>query len=69
MTLTTLKELPQITMRVKPSILIMGDVVRLSPDDRLRIETLYGQPLPVQPAISTATSDSRLNANQAVNHG
>jgi uroporphyrin-III C-methyltransferase len=63
--LTTLQELPQIAMQAKPSILIIGDVVRLSPDARLRLETLYGQPLPPQPAISPAT----LNANQAVNHG
>jgi uroporphyrin-III C-methyltransferase len=44
--LTTLKELPQITMQAKPSILIVGDVVRLSQDDRYRLEALYGQPLP-----------------------
>jgi uroporphyrin-III C-methyltransferase len=69
MTLTTLKELPQIAMQAKPSILIIGDVVRLSPHDRLRLETLYGQPLRPHPGITAATSDSRLNANQAVNHG
>jgi uroporphyrin-III C-methyltransferase len=69
MILTTLEELPKITMQAKPSILIIGDVVRLSPDDRLGIETLYGQPLPPQPGISTATSHSRMNANQAANHG
>jgi len=64
--LTTLKELPQIAMQAKPSILIIGDVVRLSQNDRFRLETLYGQPLPLQPA--TATSQSQLNAHQAVNH-
>ena len=69
MTLTTLQELPQITMQAKPSILIIGDVVRLSQHDRLRLETLYGQPLPLQPAISAAAGHSRLTANQAVNHG
>jgi uroporphyrin-III C-methyltransferase len=69
MTLTTLKELPQIAMQAKPSILIIGDVVRLSQHDQRRLETLYGQPLPPQPGISTATGPSRLNTNQAVNHG
>jgi uroporphyrin-III C-methyltransferase len=67
-TVTTLEELPQITMQAKPSILIIGDVVRLSQHDQLRLETLYGQPLPQQAAIS-ATNDSPLNTNQAVNHG
>lgn len=61
MTLTTLKELPQITMQAKPSILIIGDVVRLPAHDRLRLEALYGRPLPSQPATAPAT--------QAVNHG
>jgi len=65
MILTTLKELPQIVMQAKPSILIIGDAVGLSQHDRLRLETLYGQPLPPQPA----TGHSRLNANPAVNHG
>jgi uroporphyrin-III C-methyltransferase len=69
MILTTLKELPQIAMHAKPSILIIGDVVRLSQHDRLRLETLYGQPSFPPPAISNATGESRLNANQAVNHG
>ena len=69
MILTTLNELPQITMQAKPSILIIGDVVRLSQHDRLRLETLYGQPLPAQPAVPTATDDYRLAANQAVIHG
>lgn len=66
MTLTTLKELPQIAMQAKPAILIIGDVVRLSADDRLRLESLYGQPLPSQPAFATPAV---VSANQAVNHG
>jgi uroporphyrin-III C-methyltransferase len=72
MILTTLEELPKITVQAKPSILIIGDVVRLSQHDRRRIETLYGQPFFPEPAISNATNatgDSKLNANQAVNHG
>jgi uroporphyrin-III C-methyltransferase len=69
MILTTLEELPKITLQAKPSILIIGDVVRLSPDDRLRIETLYGEPLPSHPGITTSTSKARLNTSQAVNHG
>lgn len=69
MILTTLRELPQIAMQAKPSILIIGDVVRLSQHDRLRLDTFYSQPLPPHPAISIATDDDRLSANQAVHHG
>jgi uroporphyrin-III C-methyltransferase len=47
MILTTLKELPQVAMQAKPTILIIGEVVRLSQHDRLRLETLYGEPLPL----------------------
>jgi uroporphyrin-III C-methyltransferase len=68
-TLTTLKEFPQVTMQAKPSILIIGDVVHLSADDRLRLESFYGQPLPPRLGISNATGDSRLNTSPAVNHG
>lgn len=60
MTSTTLRDLPQLATQAKPSILIIGDVVRLSAHDRLRIETFYGQAHPSQPAITTA--------NQAVPH-
>jgi uroporphyrin-III C-methyltransferase len=63
MALTILKELPQMTMQAKPSILIIGDVVRLSQPDRLRLETLYGQTLP----LPTASTD--IHVKQAVNHG
>jgi siroheme synthase len=69
MTLTTLEGLPRISMQAKPSILIIGDVVRLSADDRLRLDALYGQSLPLQPALSTETGRYPLNDDQAVNHG
>ena len=68
MILTTLKELPQITMQAKPSILIIGDVVRLSQHDRYRLETLYGQPLPL--AVPTHRKERDVwGTLQAVNHG
>ena len=68
MILTTLKELPQITMQAKPSILIIGDVVRLSQHDRLRLETLYGQPLPLLEPTHRKERDV-WGTLQAVNHG
>ena len=68
MTLTTLKELPQVAMQTKPSILIIGEVVRLSQHDRLRLETLYGQPLPL-PAPTHRKEREVWGTQQAVNHG
>jgi len=68
MTLTTLRELPQITMQAKPSILIIGDVVRLSQHDRLRLETLYGHALPL-PAPTHRKERDVWGTLQAVNHG
>lgn len=65
-TLTTLKELEQVKMQEKPSILIIGDVARLPQHDKLRLKNVLAQPLlagrnacPTQPAIN----------NGAVNHG
>jgi uroporphyrin-III C-methyltransferase len=73
MIFSTLKELPQITMQAKPSILIIGEVVRLSQDDRLRLEALYGQVLPLPAPIHREERDAwgarEIYANQAVNHG
>jgi uroporphyrin-III C-methyltransferase len=63
-TLTTLKDLPQFALPAKPSLLIIGDSVRLSQPDRLRLEALYGRPLPLPTAIS---SDSA-HANPELNH-
>jgi uroporphyrin-III C-methyltransferase/precorrin-2 dehydrogenase/sirohydrochlorin ferrochelatase len=68
MTLTTLQQLPQITMQAKPSILIVGDVVRLSQHDRFRLEALYGQPLPL-PAPTHRKERDVWDTLQAVNHG
>lgn len=68
MILTTLKELPQVAMQAKPSILIIGDVVRLSQHDRLRLEALYGQPLPL-PAPTHRKERDVWGTLQAVNHG
>jgi uroporphyrin-III C-methyltransferase len=68
MTLTTLKELPQVAMQAKPSVLIIGDVVRLSQRDRFRLETLYGEPLPL-PAPTHRKERDVWGTLQAVNHG
>lgn len=65
-TVTTLKELEQVKMQAKPSILIIGDVARLSQHDKLRLKNVFSQPLPPQPAIAAANDLSR---NGAVNHG
>ncbi len=64
-TLTTLKELEHGTMHAKPSILIIGDVARLSQHDRRRFKNVFAQPLPLQPAIAA----NGLSRNGAVNHG
>jgi uroporphyrin-III C-methyltransferase len=73
MILTTLKELPQITVQEKPSILIIGDVVRLSQHDRFRLEGLYGQSLPLPGPTHREERDAwgtpEIYVNQAVNHG
>jgi len=68
LTLTTLQELPQIAVQAKPSILILGDVVHLSKPDWLRLETLYGQPLPLLAPTHRKERDVWVNL-QAVNHG
>jgi uroporphyrin-III C-methyltransferase len=71
-TLTTLKELHQNTMHAKPSILIIGDVVHLSKHDQLRLDTLYGQPLPSMPRHRKERDVWGTPAtlvSQAVNHG
>ena len=67
-TLTTLKELEPLAMQAKPSILIIGDVTRLSQYDKQRLETIFAQPFPSQPAIAAHASPG-LSQNGAVNHG
>ncbi len=64
-TVTTLKELEQGKMPAKPSILIIGDVARLSQYDRLRLKNVFTRPLPPQPAI--AAND--LSRNGVIHHG
>lgn len=68
-TLTTLKELEQVTMQAKPSILIIGDVAHLSQHDKLCLKNVFTQPLPPQPAIAAANENPGLSRNGAVNHG
>jgi uroporphyrin-III C-methyltransferase len=78
MIFTTLEELPQVAMQAKPSILIMGDVVRLSQHDHLRLQSLWD----VVPQVRVRSVDANLGltgqpptstdplpALQAVNHG
>jgi uroporphyrin-III C-methyltransferase len=66
-TVTTLKELEQVKMQAKPSILIIGDVARLSQHDRLRLKNVFSEPVPTQPAIAAANKVSNLSGNGAVN--
>jgi uroporphyrin-III C-methyltransferase len=75
-TVTTLEELEQVKMQAKPSILIIGDVARLSQHDKLRLKNVLAQPLlagrnarPTQPAIAAAIGDLTVGRNEAVNHG
>jgi uroporphyrin-III C-methyltransferase len=64
-TFTTLKELEQGAMQTKPAILIIGDVTRLSQHDKLRLKSVFTEPLPPRPAIAA----QRNSGNGAVNHG
>lgn len=45
-TVTTLQELAQMRTQEKPSILIVGEVARLSKPDRLRLKDLCARPVP-----------------------
>jgi uroporphyrin-III C-methyltransferase len=63
-TFTTLKELEQVPMQAKPAILIIGDVTRLSQHDKLRLDSMFTQPLP-QPEIAARENSS---TNGAINH-
>jgi uroporphyrin-III C-methyltransferase len=67
-TLTTIEELEHISMQAKPSILIIGDVTRLSRYDQERLETIFAGPFLPQAAIA-AHANSGLSQNGAVNHG
>ena len=68
-TMTTLKELEQAAMQAKPSILIIGDVARLSQHDKRRLKNVFAQPAPPQPAIAAASGNSSLSRKGAANHG
>jgi uroporphyrin-III C-methyltransferase len=67
-TMTTLEELEKTSMQAKPSILIIGDVTRLSQEDQQRLETISARPFPSQPPIA-AHLNSGLSQNGAANHG
>ena len=82
--LTTLEDLAQMQAQAKPSILIIGDVARLSQHDRLRLHGICAQPLASQPEIrqleimqpeiaqrevAAAPFESRHGGDEAVNHG
>ena len=49
--LTTLEELAQMQAQAKPSILIIGEVARLSQHDRLRLHGICAQPLASRPEV------------------
>lgn len=76
---TTLGELAKAPLPAKPSILLIGEVVRLSQHDRLRLESVWAQPFPPHAAIAAVHEDSELRKNEpasqrafiggAVNHG
>lgn len=83
-TVTTLEELAQMQAQAKPAILIIGEVVRLSRRDRLRLAGICAQPLVSQPEIrqpeivqpdiaqreiAAPPFDSRHDGDGAVNHG
>ncbi|MGH9640879.1 MAG: uroporphyrinogen-III C-methyltransferase [Terriglobales bacterium] len=68
-TVTTLNRLAQIAAQAKPSILIIGDVVRLSQHDWLRLKNLYAQPFAPPPAIAAGHDDSDGMENTGVNRG
>ncbi len=63
-TVTTLRELELVKMQAKPSILIIGDVARLSQDDKLRLRNAFAEPL-----LPAKNARPRLVLNEAVNHG
>jgi len=70
---TTLEKLPQAPSHLKPSILVIGDVARLSKHDQLRLAGMHSQTLGPQasidqPQIGVERFDSRLSGN-GVNHG
>jgi uroporphyrin-III C-methyltransferase len=61
-TLITLNDLAQMRAHAKPAILIIGDVVRLSQQDRRPLESIFAQALPPEPAITAAPKNSRISA-------
>ena len=58
-TVTALEKLPSVSAQAKPSILILGDVVRLAKLGQLDFQTLSAELLPAQ------NSDQREEANRA----
>ncbi len=56
-TITTLEKLPTIGGHAKPSILILGDVVRLSKLGQVDFQTLGGELLPAQNSAEPAEAD------------
>ena len=58
-TITTLGKLPSVCAQAKPSILILGDVVRLSKLGSIDLKTLSTELLPAK------NSDQRQEANRA----
>ncbi len=63
-TITTLKELEQVTTQANPSILIIGEVTRLSQEDGQRLKNVFAQPI-----LAGRNARPTLVVNEAVNHG
>jgi uroporphyrin-III C-methyltransferase len=61
-TLITLNDLTKMRAHAKPAILIIGDVVRLSQQDRRPLESIFAQALPPEPAITGAPKNPRISA-------
>jgi uroporphyrin-III C-methyltransferase len=68
MQVCTLGQLEHSSLRAKPSILIVGDVVRLSGEDRLRLREILRQPLATAGPVSTGR-DASGSSEKGEEHG
>jgi uroporphyrin-III C-methyltransferase len=68
-TATTLADLARTAAPEKPAILIVGDVTRVSDDDRRRLENTWARPVFPHPEIADASLDLRRDENGEAVHG
>ncbi len=66
---TTLADLAQTAAQQKPAILIVGDVTRVSDDDRRRLEDTWTPAMSPRPEIADARLNPRGDENGEVAHG